>query len=90
VEALQSRIPSASRETLRSCLPGMAGSRLSRSRVLVHYVVGEILLWHMSPKPVSGHLPICANSEVIDHCLAVAIITDKIGASVCSSKKRSS
>ena len=23
-------------------------------RILVHYVVGEIFLWHMSPKPVSG------------------------------------
>ena len=23
-------------------------------QLLVHYVVGEIFLWHLSPKPVSG------------------------------------
>ena len=27
--------------------------KLPGSQVLVHYVVGEIFLWHMSPKPVS-------------------------------------
>ena len=35
---------------------GLSTTR-ARSLVLVHHVVGEILLRHMSPKPVSGKLP---------------------------------
>src|SRR6516165_12354232 len=30
------------------------GYKLPRSLVLVHYVVGEISLWHMSHKPICG------------------------------------
>src|SRR5262252_3728325 len=33
-----------------------AGREVSRNQLPVHYVVGEILVWHMSPKPVSGQV----------------------------------
>src|SRR5215469_10279227 len=44
---------------------------LARSPVLVHYVVGEILVWHISPKPVSRELhgPLRRFADYSDKCL---------------------
>lgn len=41
---------------IRSSLPVPDHQKYSRARsfVLVHYLVSEIYLWHISPKPVSG------------------------------------
>ncbi len=43
--------------------------RLSRSRILVHYVAGEISLRHMSSEPVSGQLHVDA-PQIPNHWLA--------------------